>query len=215
MMKKLLTIFACLVLVVTFSMPVSAVQDVIPDASNYDANHLINAPTSKEVKVQYSVGSETYKVKIPANVVFSENVYEIKKTISVDSAVLAKGRYLNLTVSSKHGWKMHTHTNGIKNNEYFIPYWMTYPEYAWDDGHPSKDPTNNNAVINSNVGTSKVVLLQAHGISELTSITVAFHMSDQDIPSTGVYQDILTFEISVEGTAEKTDPEDSSNQSNT
>lgn len=205
MMKKLLTIFTCLVLVAVFSMPVSATQPFIPDGVTVDSvTGLIGASTSKEVKVQYSVGSETYEVKIPANIMFGTNNYKIDKKISVTSAVLAKGRYLNLTVSSGHDWKMHTHTNGEANEEYYIPYTMTYPKYTWIDGHQSGEPAD--TVVKSDSGASKVVLLQAHGVSELTEIDITFKMSDQDIPSTGFYQDILTFEISVEGDVESTDP---------
>lgn len=200
-MKKLFRIFVCLALLVGFSVAAVSADQISPDSSKYDGTgkQILHA-SSDEIFVTYTIGSESYQVTIPPSMEFTSSSYEITQTVKVDKVVLTKGRYLNITVKSEHDWTMPKHNSGVADYDYVIPYTMKYTEYQWNNGHPVENSARD-MIAKTSSGMQEVVLLQAHGLSEVVSSTLVFKMSDQEIPATGFYQDKLTFKVSVDGTA--------------
>jgi len=177
-MKKVLFILITALIVLSLSVGVSAAE--ISQTETLDkTNH------ERPVYVTYEILQETYKITIPKEVPFTAENTELTTTISATDIILTEGNFLNVSVTSEHGWKLteHENVNGVDKpvpNGNIIAYTMSY----------SEDSGNTYIPITTQEKERFILMHIPSGISS-DSLPVKFEMGT--VLHTGDYKDKLTF----------------------
>lgn len=197
-MKKVLVLLLGIALVFSLAGTVSAAEvpgnpdHIATNSPLLDAGQtgvddgIITGSKESAVYVWYSVGVETYEVKIPGDVTFGTVGKKLETAVEVTSLTLTEGRSLNLTVNSTHGWKLEHHDKDGKPTGHNMTYEMTYT------------PINGGNPVAA-TGTDKISLLKVNSrnFDENRKNDLTFTLKES-APTTGTFKDRLTFTVTIE-----------------
>lgn len=192
-MKKLLIILVSLVLALS----------VVGVVSGADATGTVTTKeiTSSSGTTTISYGAtEQYIITIPHEIKFSKSEETLSTVVKAESVTLNAGKQLNLTVSSKHGWKLYAHTGEAPNEqivpETFVKYTMKFtPNAEVASADAASQSTDG---ITDSTPISVLTVNNGHGISD-ESTTIYFTLAH--VETSGTYKDTLTFYVSTSGDA--------------
>lgn len=191
-MKKLLFILVSLVLTLSLVGVVSG-ADVTGTVTTKEITS-----TSGTTTVSYGA-SETYVVTIPHEIKFSKSEETLSTYVEAASVTLNPEKQLNITVSSRHGWKLYAHTGTAPNEQIvegqFVAYNMTFTpnmEVEFGQTDSSSDGLGDDEEIS--------VLTINHGW-EISDERTNLHFTLDHVYTSGTYKDTLTFVVSTTGAA--------------
>ena len=141
--------------------------------------------------------TEHYQITIPQEIAFNADEETLTFKVVATELTLNPDKLLNLTVVSKHGWKMHIHEGsgpGEHETDKFVEYSMSF-KINQETG-PNDDGLT---VANSDsYGINPVSILTVAEPDEVYVRNTSLHFKMKHPTVAGTYKDQLTFYVSTD-----------------
>ena len=149
--------------------------------------------------------TEHYQITIPQEITFKKYGEALSYDVVATEVTLNHDKLLNLTVVSKHGWKMYIHS-GSGNNEEITDDFVEYSMFFKINQETGSDDADLTVANSASFGTNYVSILTISEPEDVDTETTSLHFIMEHPSVAGTYKDQLTFHVSTDETAPSVTP---------